>query len=125
MVVADRENLTVYAGTADLWYRRAILNSSVMSMTSKIGGLSDRKSLVWYAQGQYVIYPWLIGLARYESTDADQNDGINASTMVIPALVSMVRANVKVTLEYARPVSHYDVRKTTDEHVLLRVNFAL
>jgi hypothetical protein len=37
----------------------------------------------------------------------------------------MVRANVKLTLEYARPISHYDIRKTAEEHLLLRVNFAL
>jgi hypothetical protein len=124
-VFADRENLTVYAGTADLWYRRAILNSTVMSMSSKIAGLPDRNSLVWYAQGQYVIYPWLIGLARYEATTEDTDANSSALTTIIPALVSMVRANIKVTLEYRRPISDYSTRRAVDEHLLLRVNFAL
>ena len=37
----------------------------------------------------------------------------------------MVRANVKVTLEYRRPISDYATRKVDDEHLLLRLNFAL
>jgi hypothetical protein len=125
---ADRENLTVAAGTADLWYERAILNATVMTMNSKIPGrpgVPDRKSLAWYAQGQYVIYPWLIGLARFESTDEDTQDGIKAATTLVPAVVGMVRANVKVTLEYRRPISDYDTRKMDEEHLMLRVNFAM
>jgi hypothetical protein len=125
---ADRENLTAVAGTADIWYERAILNATVMSMTSKIpdrAGVADRKSLAWYAQGQYVIYPWLIGLARFESTTLDKDSGDKAETTLIPAVVTMVRANVKLTLEYRRPITHYDVRKVDEEHLFLRVNFAL
>ncbi len=125
LVYAQREHLDAYAGTADLWYKRAILNATVMGMSSKIDGLPDRKSLAWYAQGQYVIYPWLIGLARYESTQEDTGDGSDPVTTLVPAVVCMVRANVKVTLEYRRPLSDYSDRKTTDEHLLLRLNFAL
>lgn len=134
---ADREDLTVLAGTADIWYERAILNVTVMSMNSKIPGrsvvtaagtiapLPDRKSLAWYAQGQYVIYPWLIGLARYEATTEDKENNSNPETTLIPAIVSMVRANVKVTLEYRRPLSDYSSRKVDEEHLFLRLNFAL
>ncbi len=124
-VFADREKLTVWAGTADLWYSRAILNSTVMGMTSKITGLGDRQSLAWYVQGQYVIYPWLIGLARYESTDEDTGDNLKPVTTIVPAIVAMARANVKVTLEYRRPISDYDTRKVDEEHLLLRLNFAM
>jgi hypothetical protein len=125
---ADREDLTVTAGTADVWYGNAILNTTVMAMTSKIPdrpGTPDRKSLIWYAQGQYVIYPWLIGLARYEATDEDTQDGVSPGTTLIPAVVGMVRANVKLTLEYRRPMSDYSARKVDEEHLLLRVNFAM
>ena len=120
-----REHLDTYAGTANIWYSRAILDATVMSMNSKISGLPDRKSLAWYAQGQYVIYPWLIGLARYESTTLDTQDGSKAATTLVPAIVSMVRANVKVTLEYRRPLSDYSTRKVDEEHLLLKLNFAL
>ena len=37
----------------------------------------------------------------------------------------MVRANVKLTLEYRRPISDYDLRKMDEEHLLLRINFAM
>lgn len=122
---ADREKLTVWAGTGDIWYERAILNATVMGMTSKITGSEDRKSLAWYAQGQYVIYPWLIGLARFESTDKDTGDNTDPATTIVPAVVFMARANVKATLEYHRPISDYDARKTEEEHLLLRLDFAL
>jgi hypothetical protein len=122
---AEREDLTDWAGTADIWFGRAILNSTVMGMDSKISGLPDRTSLAWYAQGQYVIYPWLIGLARFESTDEDTQDGVQPATTLIPAVVGMVRANVKLTLEYHRPMTDYSVRKMEEEHLLLRINFAM
>ncbi len=123
-VYSQREHLDVVAGTANVWYSNAQLDATVMNMTSKIDGLADRTSLAWYAQGQYVIYPWLIGLVRYESTQEDKDVG-SATTTLVPAVVAMARANVKVTLEYRRPLSDYDTRKTTDEHLLLRLNFAL
>ncbi len=122
---ADKEDMTAWAGTADLWCRNAILNATVFGMNSKMTGLTDRKSLAWYAQGQYVIYPWLIGLARFESTDEDTQDGVSPATTLVPAVVGMVRANVKVTLEYRRPISDYNARKMDEEHLLLRVNFAM
>lgn len=122
---ADKEDLAVWAGTADLWYERLIVNASVLSMTSKIDGRSDRKSLGWYAQGQYVIYPWLVGLARLESTDSNTDDTVDAATTLIPAVVGMVRANVKVTLEYKRPVSEYAARKASEEGLTAQVNFSL
>jgi hypothetical protein len=122
---ADKEDLTVWAGTADLWYERLIVNASVLGMTSKIDGQADRKSLAWYAQGQYVVFPWLIGLARIESTDSDTDDTTDALTTLIPAVVAMVRANVKVTLEYTRPLKEYNARKTSEETFTAQVDFGL
>lgn len=122
---ADKEDLAVWVGTADLWYERLIVNASVLGMTSKIGGLTDRNSLAWYAQGQYVVFPWLIGLARLESTDSNTDDTTDARTTLIPAVVGMVRANVKVTLEYNRPMNEYDARKASEEAFTAQLNFSL
>lgn len=124
---ADKEDLTVWVGTADLWYERLIVNASVLSMTSKKDGrsLPDRKSLGWYAQGQYVVFPWLIGVTRLESTDSNTDDTTDATTTLIPAIVGMVRANVKVTLEYMRPVSNYAARKAGEEGFTAQFNFSL
>jgi hypothetical protein len=122
---ADREKLTTYAGTLDAWYRNAILSVAVAGMNSRITGTPNRKSLVWYTQGQYVVYPWLIGLARFESTHEDTEDGEDPQTMLIPAVVAMVRANVKATLEYRRPISNYSTRKTDEEGMVAKLDFAL
>jgi hypothetical protein len=122
---ADREDLTTYAGTLDIWHERAILSAAVAGMNSRISGTPDRKSLAWYAQGQYVVYPWLIGLARFESTHEDTNDGLDPQTTLIPAVAGMVRANVKVTIEYRRPISDYDARKLDEEGMIAKLDFAL
>jgi hypothetical protein len=122
---AEREDLTALAGTADIWYGRAILNATVFHMTSKIASTPDRKSLAWYVQGQYVIYPWLIGITRYESTNEDTEDAVKAATTLVPAVVGMVRANIKVSLEYRRPLSDYSARKVEEEGLVTRLNFAL
>ena len=122
---AEREDLAAWAGTADLWYERAILNATAFRMSSKVADTPDRKSLAWYVQGQYVIYPWLIGITRYESTNEDTEDAVKAATTLVPAVVGMARANIKVTLEYRRPLSDYDVRKMEEEGFVTRLNFAL
>lgn len=122
--VAEKEDLTVLLGTADFWYARLIVNGSILSMKSDIAGLSDRKSLAWYAQGQYVLYPWLIGIARLESTDSNTDDATAARTTLVPAVVGMLRANVKFTLDYKRPISDYDLRKAAEEGFTAQANFS-
>jgi hypothetical protein len=37
----------------------------------------------------------------------------------------MVRANIKVSLEYHRPLSDYAARKVDEEGLVTRLNFAL
>jgi hypothetical protein len=122
---ADREDLTTWAGTLDGWYKRAILNAAVFNMKSQVNGLPDRNSLAWYAQGQYVVYPWLFGLARFEATHVDTNDGLDPQTTLIPALAAMARANIKVTLEYKRPMNDYSARKAAEEGMVAKLDFAL
>lgn len=117
------EDVTMYAGTLEWWYKRFILNGGALGMKSSIDGMEDRTSLAWYAQGQYVLYPWLFGLARVESTDEDTGDAIDANLTLIPGVVALVRANVKATLEYSRPLNEYDSRKE-EEGLFLKTEFA-
>ncbi len=98
------EDFNVFGGTLDWWFKRFILNSTVMYMHSELPNVPDRNSLVWYAQGNYVFYPWLIGLVRFESTDQDVDDAADAETFLIPALSVVLRANVRVTAEYFAPL---------------------
>jgi hypothetical protein len=122
---ADREDITAWGGTLDAWYGRFILDGTVLGLDSTIPDQPNRSSLAWYLQGQYVIYPWLIGLARYESTHLDRADGSDAETTLLPTLVAMLRANIKLSLAYRRPLNDYDARKTEEEHLVARVDLGI
>jgi hypothetical protein len=50
----------------------------------------------WFAEGSYLIYPWLLPVARYESFTLK---GTEAETRVVGALNILVRANVKLMIE--------------------------
>jgi hypothetical protein len=55
----------------------------------------------WFAQGDYVIYPWLQATARYETvTPADRT--VASLRMGVFNVSALVRANVKAMVEYAR-----------------------
>jgi hypothetical protein len=61
----------------------------------------------FFAEADYVIHPWLIPLVRYESTKPD--GASEATRHIIPAVVIMVRANVKVI-----PTARIDVTDVDD-----------
>ena len=120
---ADDEDFTVFGGDVDLWYGRFIANASVMSMNSDIPNTAERKSLVYYAQGNYVLYPWLIGLVRYEWEDKDtDNDAVKPVNAVIPGVTVVARANVKFMLEFKKFLD--DVNENNDTFVL-QMNFGI
>ncbi|MBI2503729.1 MAG: hypothetical protein HYW07_10925 [Candidatus Latescibacteria bacterium] len=119
---AGDEDLTALGLTCDLWYRRANLSGALMSMSSKISGAKDRTSLAWFAEGNYVVYPWLIGVARYERTDADTDDDTrDPVTTLIPAVVAVARPNIKFSLEYKLPLD--DASKKT-KALVMQMNYA-
>jgi hypothetical protein len=55
----------------------------------------------WFVQADYVIYPWLLGAARYETvTPGDRTvPSVRAGVFSVSGLI---RANVKAIVEYAR-----------------------
>ncbi|RMF56730.1 MAG: hypothetical protein D6748_12845 [Calditrichaeota bacterium] len=111
------EDITVFGGDLDLWFNRLIVNGAAMFMKSEIPDMADRNSMAWYAQANYVIYPWLIPLVRYEYTDADTDaDTPDPQTSLIPALTVVLRANVKITAEYFLPLD--DAHKDADQLTL-------
>jgi hypothetical protein len=61
----------------------------------------------WFAQADYVFYPWLHGALRYETlTPGDRSvDSLRILTVNASALV---RANIKVILEYQRDLREGD-----------------
>ncbi|MBM2832816.1 MAG: hypothetical protein HW414_1868 [Dehalococcoidia bacterium] len=93
-----------------------------MSMSSKISGAKDRTSLAWFAEGNYVVYPWLIGVARYERTDADTDDDTkDPVTSLIPAVVAVARPNIKFSLEYKLPL---DDASKKNKALVMQMNYA-
>lgn len=53
---------------------------------------------LFFLEGDYVVYPWLIGSVRYENVSPD---GLDSFSRVIPHVTILARANVKFILESA------------------------
>lgn len=120
---AQDEDFTIFGGDVDLWYQRFIANGALMLMNSKIPGTADRKSTAYYLQGNYVFYPWLIGLVRYEWEDRDTDkEDVKPVNAIIPGFTVMARANVKVVLEFKKFLD--EANKKNDTFVL-QFNFGL
>jgi len=55
----------------------------------------------WFVEGDWTVYPWLIGVLRYGQTTQDFSIRPDPATQqfLVPAVVFMARANVKFTAE--------------------------
>jgi len=55
----------------------------------------------WFVEGDWTIYPWLIGVLRYGETKQDFSIRADPAKQefLVPAVVFMARANVKFTAE--------------------------
>lgn len=95
---------TVMGGDIDWWFNRLVITAGAMMMKSDYNG-SVRNSLAYFAEGHYVVHPWLIGYARFESTTKDVDDTVaDPQLNLIPSVIIMLRANVKLSLEYRLPL---------------------
>jgi hypothetical protein len=77
----------------------------------------------WFAEADYVFYPWLIGVLRYGQTDLDfaTSTDPDAQEFLVPAVVFMARANVKFTAEAQMRLD--DAGKGNDRYIVA-VDFA-
>jgi hypothetical protein len=101
------DKFSVIGGDIDWWFQRFNMTAVVMQMKSNYVG-TKRTSLAYFVEGNYVIYPWLIARARYEYTDPDTNDNINqVANNILPGFVVMLRANLKFSVEYLKPLDSY------------------
>lgn len=117
------EDITVFGGDVDFWYNRFILNAAVMLMNSKIPNTTDRKSLAYYLQGNCVIYPWLIGLVRYEWENKDRdNENVKPVNAIVPGISVMARANVKLIFELKK---YLDEANKKNDTFTLQINFGI
>ncbi len=72
----------------------------------------------WFAEANYVFYPWLIGVLRYGQTSLDfaTSTDPDAQEFLVPAVVFMARANVKFTAEAQMRLD--DAGKGNDRYIL-------
>jgi hypothetical protein len=121
--ISDSANdkFSVIGGDIDWWFKRLNMTAVVLQMKSNYLG-TDRTSLAYFVEGNYVIYPWLIGRARYEYTDPDTKDnGNQVSNNILPGIVVMLRANVKCSVEYLKPL---DKSRKADDKFIFQFNIA-
>ena len=77
--------------------------------------------MVYYAQANAVLYPWLIGLLRYEWEDRDTGqDLVKPVNSIIPGMTLMARANVKLMFEFKKFLD--EANKKNDTFVI-QINF--
>jgi hypothetical protein len=72
----------------------------------------------WFAQADYVIYPWLLGAVRYETLTPGDRSVPSVRTGVVN-MSALVRANVKAMLEYQR-----DLREGSNHSLNAILRFA-
>jgi hypothetical protein len=100
-----------------------ILNGMLMLMNSDIPNTTSRSSMAYYAQCNYIVYPWLIGFARYEWEDKDTNiDAVKPVNAIIPGVTVMARANVKFILEVKK---FLDKANEKNDTFVLQMNFGI
>ena len=117
----DNDKFSIIGGDIDWWFQRLNMTAVALQMKSNYLG-TDRTSFAYFVEGNYVIYPWLIGRARYEYTDPDTKASASqVENNILPGIVVMVRANVKFSLEYLKPL---DKSRKADDRFTFQFNFA-
>jgi hypothetical protein len=72
---------------------------------------------VWFAQADYVIFPWLIGIGRFEQANPDDASSLER---IVAGATTLVRANVKLVIE-----STFDPNDRGFKNMALKVDFAM
>lgn len=67
--------------------------------------VQDAEYDLFFAEANYVLFPWLIGLGRFERADPDNNDTLER---VVIGTTALYRANVKFVVETAMDPNDVD-----------------
>lgn len=93
---------TMVGADVNIWYNRLnVIGAYAVQSDDKPFVTNPRQSSTlssFMVEGSYIVYPWFIPLARYES--AKVKDAANADVRFISAIQFLVRANVRVALEF-------------------------
>lgn len=98
-VTKKNDAFILYGGSAAIQWQAFRVAVGIVEMRSRFyrQNLHRRGSFVG---ARYTIYPWLWGLARYEYQTEWDTDHNKTNRRIIPALVALVRANIRVSAEY-------------------------
>ena len=106
-----------------LYYQGLNLFGAVLLTKDDIEGTDhDPSSIVWFAESDYVFYPWLIGALRYDMVlfKSGENDAETTDAKrLVPHLTILPRANMKFVLE-----SPINLKDTDEVSILVGFDYA-
>jgi hypothetical protein len=100
------ENTNLFGG----WIRGS---DEVIELTS----LVDKKYDLGFVEANQVIYPWLIGLARYERAEPESSEAIE---QIVGGFTALYRANVKFVFETVLDPNDFEL-----SNLNIKLDFAL
>jgi hypothetical protein len=96
------DEFTMFGGDVNVWYDRLNVIAAATNQHDKSPMIADPGTAAdltsFMVEGSYIIYPWLVPLVRYENSKV--KDAVVSDTHVISAIQFLVRANVRVALEF-------------------------
>ncbi len=96
-------NFNRFGGDAMFGYNDLkILAGAIVGTDEDVGvpGATDVESLAWFCEANYLIYPWLIGIARFGGANTEQGSiELDNYTDFSANLTILARANARISLE--------------------------
>jgi hypothetical protein len=112
-----------------VWYDRFQLSAAYATLSDKLDrDVRSFRASAWYAEGDYVVYPWLIPAVRFESADLahgiarDEAGNSPKETNIVGGVTFVPRANVKLVAEYFRGLDSF---RSKVDAAFVQVNLAL
>ncbi len=115
-------NFNLLGLNANVGWERFDLNGVYEARTDGQYNTSNLKSAAWMTELNYVAYPWLVGVLRYEWTDLNTSSSTpDPETNLIPGVTVVLRANARLTVEYLKPL---DTARKNDDEVVVGMQMA-
>jgi len=97
----QEDKFTQVGGSIDSYYRRLNLTLGLAQQHDDrpvIGQTFDGIGTHFFANGYYLLYPWLFLMLRYERFTAKLGNDKETEQRFVPGIVALIRANVKVVV---------------------------
>ncbi len=115
---ADATKIRNIGGNADVFFGDLNLFGLAMVEQSKVpGDESYANTTRFFTEGDYVIYPWLIPLVRLQYTKPENESAV---TEIVPAIVVLVRANVKIV-----PTALFDTKNSENNRYTIQFDIGI